>query len=89
MAPNNCIGFKINGKIVYGLVHDIIYVNIPGDRVHQLVHIGRIENQFCKGMRRGVPIFCYWLYQMKTAIGQLIPNEYDLIPVLAIEHVVE
>ena len=39
-------------------------------------------------MRRGVPIFCYWLYQMKTVIGQLIPNEYDLIPVSAIEHVV-
>ncbi|KNZ44816.1 hypothetical protein VP01_8799g1, partial [Puccinia sorghi] len=31
--------------------------------VNYLFQIGRVKNQFCKGMGRGVRIIFYWLYK--------------------------
>ncbi|KAI7948670.1 hypothetical protein MJO29_010335 [Puccinia striiformis f. sp. tritici] len=87
-SPNNCICFKVQQNIEYGFIHDIIRVTLPGHQSFNLLRIERIENRFCKGARQGSSVFRYWLYQMKTVIGQVFPGRYDFIPTSAVQSIV-
>ncbi|POW10331.1 hypothetical protein PSTT_06172 [Puccinia striiformis] len=78
-SPNNCICFKVQQNIE---------VTLPGHQSFNLLRIERIENRFCKGARQGSSVFRYWLYQMKTVIGQVFPGRYDFIPTSAVQSIV-
>jgi hypothetical protein len=53
MAPNHCICFKVNDKIWYGMVCDIVTVKILGHASMQLLNVQRIENLFLQGDEKG------------------------------------
>ncbi|KAG0143429.1 hypothetical protein CROQUDRAFT_48821 [Cronartium quercuum f. sp. fusiforme G11] len=86
-APNDCVCFKLQGKIGYGFIQDILTVTIPGREKLDLLRVEKVENMFCKDSKRGSQVFCYWLYQMKTVIGKIVPGELEIVLTSAVKSV--
>ncbi|KNZ55557.1 hypothetical protein VP01_2650g3 [Puccinia sorghi] len=86
--PNNCIEFKDNGQVRYGFVREIIVYKQPGEGNRVVCDVEKIKNSFCKVSRGPTKQFRFWLYLMKTVMGQPISNEgnKELLPVKSIEN---
>ncbi|KNZ60767.1 hypothetical protein VP01_1503g6 [Puccinia sorghi] len=88
LQQNNCIQFKYNGQVRYGFLREIIVYKHPGKGNRVVCDLEKIKNSFCKVSWGPTKQFQFWLYLVKTVVGQIISNEgnKELVPVEYIEN---
>ncbi|MBW0509037.1 hypothetical protein O181_048752 [Austropuccinia psidii MF-1] len=74
LPPHNCIQYRQNGLLHYGMVQQLYKYHHPNEQPQIAITISSIHNSFAKDPTNPSKVFQFICYLMKLVIGQKLPE---------------
>ncbi|KAG0150919.1 hypothetical protein CROQUDRAFT_16662, partial [Cronartium quercuum f. sp. fusiforme G11] len=75
----NCLVYQKGDKVAYGFLQDIFVCSIPGNGEKALAVVKPVRNLFPKDTVAKSKRFQYWLYLMKSVVGKIEVDGWEVV----------